>query len=182
MVAAAKKKRKKKTVLKPVKAGFVSSLDALKEMVGVVVEGKSASVGLLDQVRFYIENLQTSADMVNLVLFQHGIQKHREILEGISIIHKELLDPDKLKKKVEGDWEYGKDLLKILYKEASMATAHMEAKSSLLFEAEGLKKSALLAEGGDSAGMHDASKLSVSNREKLRNIITKLLNERTRES
>ena len=186
MVSAPKQKSKRK--VSKVKAvslkspAFLSSLDALKEVVAVVVEGKTPSTQLLDQIRFYIENLQTSADMVNLVLFQHGMQKHREIMEGIGVLHKELLDPVKLKKRVEDDWEFGLNMLKVLYKEAGMSTELMESKSTILFDAEGLKKSSILAEGGGQLEAHRASKLSSASREKLRNTISKLLHDRTRDS
>lgn len=177
------KGRKVKSKTKLAVPSFASSLEALKRTVSVVVGGTAPDAALIEQVKYYLDNLQNSSELVNIVFFHHSLHKQVQIMEAISHCHDTLLDPEKMKSQIESDPKgYGVKLLSLLYREAGQMAKLMEskAKTQRVFEGESLKKAEILNRGSASEEVSTkASKLSSSRRENLRGIVNRLLESKT---
>jgi hypothetical protein len=178
MVKPKKEKGNKKVATVPLATSFASSLEALKSTVDVVVNGTVPEKSLIEQIRYYLDNLQNSSELVNLVFFHHSLKKQVEIMEGIAICHAQIMDKQKLEDRIKSNPEYGLKLLGLLYREAGQMAKLMEskAKTQRVFDGESLKKAEILNKGTDSEEViKKATRLSSSRRENLRSIVGRLL-------
>lgn len=159
----------------PVNA-FRPSLEALEEVVKVVVNGETPDINLLQQVDYYLATLQDGADLINVVMYQHSMTKLMQVMQGINTLHEDLLKKENLEKLIKDDKQLAVRLLGTLYKESGATLAFMDNKGSKLFDTDGLKRSQILAQSSKSAEVGKSiGKIPAAKREELRGIITSLL-------
>lgn len=153
-----------------------TTLGVMKDLVSVLVNNTTPSPSLADALRNYFNNLQQTTDLMGLAVFEHNISKLLRVSEGIEVLHKEVLDPKKIRKNIAADPSYGLELMKILYKESSVATLILEGKTKL-FDTDKLKSAPHLQPPQDDLATEKISNLSPRRRTKITNIIESLLDD-----
>lgn len=153
-----------------------ATLGVMRDLVHCLVKNNVPDPTLVTSLTNYFNNLQQTTDLMGLAVFEHNISKLLRVSEGIEVLHKEILDPKKIRNNIKADASYGLELMKILYKESAVATLILEGKTKL-FDTDKLAKAPHLQPPSDNLPTDKISKLSPRRRERIINIIEALVND-----
>jgi hypothetical protein len=168
---------KKKTTV--VVAPRPTRLDAFKQVIEFVVDGKAPSKQLLETVQSYLGSMQEGVDLITLVMSHYNFSRLGGLFGAIEEVQKELFEPKRLKDDLK-DKNYGIKLLQLLYRESNVSIAYMEAKGGRMVEGDpaAVMQSVNPSIGASPDAMQKISATNPQQRDKLRGLLTKLLEDK----